>query len=94
MWKIIAIVVVCVLIWFKFFRKVENMTDESKIKTIVSKIREEKPELVPIDTVSVDDNKARMLFVNTKTYAGEMYDSTVAENGSVDIKPSIQEKLE
>lgn len=90
MWKIIAIVAVCVLIWFKFFRRVEKMTDESKITTIVSKVREVKPELIPIDTVSVDDNKARILFVNTKTYAGEMYDSTISEQGSVDIQPTIK----
>lgn len=93
MWKFIAILVLISIVWFFLSRKrVEGMTDETKIKTIVNKIRQKKPELVPVDTVSVDGPSSRMLFLNTKTYAGEMIDSKIREDGNVDIKSATTQK--
>lgn len=87
MWKIIALIVLLVAVWYFVIRKrsVEGMTDEQKIGETVEKIRSMKPELVPLDTVSVDGPSSRILFLNTKTYAGEMYDASVKEDGSVQM---------
>ncbi len=87
MWKFVAVLVIIIVAWIFIRRKrVEKMTDETIINTMVSKIRGKNPELVPINTVSIDGQNSRMLFVNTKTYAGEMIDSSIKEDGTIDIK--------
>ena len=87
MWKFIAIIFFVILAWFIISRKkVEKMTDETIINTVLNKIRGKNPELVPINTVSIDGTKSRMLFVNTKTYAGEMIDSSIKEDGTVELQ--------
>lgn len=87
MWKFVAYIIVLIALWYFFIRpkKVERMTDEDKIGAIIDKVRDIKPELIPVDTVSVDGPSARILYVNTKTYAGELHDATIKEDGNVDV---------
>ena len=74
-WIQASIVVLIVSLIFLKTRKVEKMTDEKVVDSVIKKIRSVRPELVPIETMYIDpDGSSRFLFLNTDTYAGEIYD--------------------
>jgi hypothetical protein len=71
---LVAIFILVALYWTTN-RRVENMTDEQTIDTVISSVRTSRPELYPIETVYVEPNgNSRVLFLNMDTYAGELYD--------------------
>lgn len=56
-------------------RTVEKFTDEQTVSKVLDEVRKVRPELVPIETMYIDpDGSSRFLFLNTDTYAGEVYD--------------------
>ena len=71
-----ASIVVLVVAWIiAKTRKVEKMTDEKVVNNVIKEIRRARPELMPIETMYIDpDGSSRFLFINTETYAGEIYD--------------------
>lgn len=74
-WVQITIVLLIAVWLFTQTRRVEKMTDESVVENVVSQIRKVRPELYPVETMYIDpDGSSRFLFLNTDTYAGEVYD--------------------
>lgn len=71
-----VLIVVLVLGWiYTRTRRVEKLTDEKIVTNIVEEIQKIRPELVPVETMYIDtDGSSRILFLNTDTYAGEVYD--------------------
>lgn len=70
----IALFILTVIYW-NTNRRVERMTDEETVNTVMSAIRTNRPELYPIETVYIDPNgNSRFLFLNMDTYAGELHD--------------------
>jgi hypothetical protein len=66
---------ILVVMYLNTTRRVENMTDEQTVDTVMSSIRSSRPELYPIETVYIEPNgNSRFLFLNMDTYAGELYD--------------------
>jgi hypothetical protein len=72
----LLLVAIFVLILFVYYnRRVEKMTDEQTVDSVMTSIRTTRPELYPIETVYIDPNgNSRFLFFNMDTYAGELYD--------------------
>ena len=68
---ILALLVILYFMW----RRPEGMTDEKTVDQLVSEVRAQRPELVPIETIYIDPNgSSRFMFLNTDTYAGEVID--------------------
>lgn len=60
---------------FTRIRTVEKFTDEQTVNKVIDEVRKVRPELAPIETMYIDpDGSSRFLFLNTETYAGEVYD--------------------
>lgn len=59
-----------------------NPTDEKMINDIAAALQKKRPELSPINTVSRDGNTARMMFLNTDTYAGQLGDARVTSDSA------------
>lgn len=74
MWWLILLIVVIVYLWWAN-RKVEPMSDEQHIKSVLGQINAKRPELYPIETMYIEpDGRSRFMMLNTDTYAGELYD--------------------
>lgn len=74
--RILFVIVILVAAWIVVSnRKVEKLTDEQNVISVVDQVQKIRPELVPVQTMYIDpDGSSRFLFLNTDTYAGEVYD--------------------
>lgn len=63
------LIVIALIAWW-FIRK-PVQSDE----TIIQRITREHPNLAPVNTVSIDDGSARMMFFDKKTLSGRVIDS-------------------
>lgn len=59
-------------------KKTMYVPDETFIGNIVRNIRSRQPELVPLETISVDNGIARMMWFDTRNYSGQILDSTAS----------------
>jgi hypothetical protein len=73
MWFIL--VIIAVILFLIIQKKETYQSDETFIDTIVSNVRANNPNLVPIETVSVDAGVARLLWFDTDDYSGKVIDS-------------------
>ena len=76
MW--ILLIVFAVLMYMLSTKRQGYVSDEATIMNIVAGIRAKRPELVPLETVSIDNGVARMLYLNMNDYSGQVIDSTLA----------------
>lgn len=77
MW--ILLILFALALFFMYRQKTRdsyNPSDEKMINDIVTSLQKKRPELSPINTVSRDGNSARMMFLNTDTYAGQLGDAS------------------
>ena len=82
---VIIVLLVLFFIWYK--RSPAKMSDTMTIQGVMKRMAEERPELVPIETVYIDPNgNSRFLFYNTQNYSGEIKDF----NAKVAVSRNIQ----
>ncbi len=77
---LLFLIVLLVVAWimYKMNTKSTYVSDENLIRGIVSNIRSKNPQLVPIETVSVDSGVARIMWFDTMNYSGQILDSTAS----------------
>lgn len=84
---VIILVIILVLLFMWYRRTPEYMSDEMTVNGVMERMKKERPELVPIETVYIDPNgNSRFLFYNTDNYAGEIHDF----NPKVGVSRNIQ----
>lgn len=83
----LVLIVLLVLIYIWYQRSPTQMSDTMTIQGVMKQMAEERPELVPIETVYIDPNgNSRFLFYNTENYSGEIKDF----NAKVGVSRNIQ----
>lgn len=95
--KIVQLTIVFLIgAWlFTQFRAPEKYTDEQMVTKVLQEVKNVRPELVPIETMYIDsDGSSRFLFLNTDTYAGEVYDyskkkGVIRDVRGIDDKPKL-----
>ncbi len=87
---VILILLLLAVLWFFFSSRVDTyVSDESLIGKIVNGIRSRRPELVPLETISVDNGVARMMWFDMNNYSGQIIDST--EAGALPRAPPLNQ---
>jgi hypothetical protein len=85
MWLLLGLLIIALFLMYRQkSRDSYNPSDEKIVKDIVTAVQKKRPEMAPINTLSRDGNTARIFFLNTDTYAGQVADATAAPN-SVNI---------
>lgn len=78
--------VILVLAALLFMRKSGYSSDEKTVVSAIKDVTERFPAMAPVNTVSIDNTSARMVFFDTNNYSGAVIDFD--NNGITPRKPA------